>query len=139
MAKYLARHAEALPDAIVAPVPLHRWRLWSRGFNQSALIASSMAARTGQQLQQDLLIRVKPTPPLRGLGAADREKAVRAAFVVKPDHKVMIKDKDICLIDDVYTSGATANACAKALKGAGARRVFVLSWARVLNPAEDGH
>jgi predicted amidophosphoribosyltransferase len=134
MAKYLARHAEAIPHAIVAPVPLHRWRLWSRGFNQSALIASSMVARTGHRLQQDLLVRIKPTPPIRGLGAADREKVVRAAFAVNPDHFVLIKDKDVCLVDDVYTSG-----CAKALKGAGARRVFVLSWARVLNPVEDGH
>jgi ComF family protein len=139
MAKYLARHAELFPGAIIAPVPLHRWRLWSRGYNQAALIASAVAAKTGHRLQQDLLVRVKSTPPLRGLGAIEREKAVRAAFSVRPMHTAMIRQRDICLVDDVYTSGATANACARALKSAGARRVIVLSWARVLRSDDDGY
>lgn len=115
-------------DGLLVPVPLHRWRIWSRGYNQSALIASALARRIGVAVALDALKRTKATPVLRGLGASARAKAVRGAFAVSAD----VKGRTIWLVDDVYTSGATANACAKALKRAGAARVIVICWARVL-------
>lgn len=125
-------------DALLIPVPLHRWRIWSRGFNQSVLIARAVSRQTGNPLMIDILRRIKATPPLRGLGARDRAKAVRAAFAIAPEHKAALKDRQVILVDDVYTSGATANACAHMLKRAGAARVTILCWARV--PLDrDGH
>ena len=69
-------------DSILAPVPLHRWRIWRRGYNQSALIADALARRTGLEARLDLLERVKATPPLRGMGPRERREAVRGAFRV---------------------------------------------------------
>ena len=141
IARHLVRYAAAEPDAVLIPVPLHRWRIWSRGFNQSALIARSLARATGQTLLLDTLVRRKATPVLRGLGANARAKAVRGAFEVPPERKSLLSGRTVLLIDDVFTSGATAGACARVLKRAGAERVVVLCWARVLQEADDraGH
>jgi ComF family protein len=128
IAAQLKRHIGA-DEGLLIPVPLHRWRIWSRGYNQSALIASALARQMGAEVKLGALKRTKPTPVLRGLGGAARAKAVRGAFAVNGD----VKGRSILLVDDVYTSGATANACAKALKRAGAARVTILCWARVLD------
>ena len=122
--------------AIIAPVPLHRWRIWARGFNQSALIAAELGLRNHQIMVPDLLLRVKFTPKLGGLGRYERAKTVKAAFAVNEAHKGLLTGQLIVLVDDVYTSGATANACARALKKAGAHRVVILCWARVLQKDE---
>lgn len=127
----LVRHLPSQRIMIV-PVPLHRWRIWGRGFNQSALIAAEIAKLSGEMVELDLLRRVKSTPMLRGLGSVDRAKAVKSAFAVNPDYAERISGETIILVDDVYTSGATANACARALKKAGAAHVIILCWARVL-------
>ena len=126
MASVMTRHIDA--PGIVVPVPLHRWRLWSRGFNQAAAVASAMAAETGLDLQTNLLLRKRATPSLRGLSARKRADTVRGVFRVRN----RIAGGTVWLVDDVYTSGATANACAAGLKRAGADRVIVLAWARVL-------
>lgn len=118
-------------DAIVVPVPLHRWRIWRRGYNQSALIARVLARRHGLTLGIDLLQRKRATPVLRGLGRNARAKAVRGAFAVDPAQRAGVKGRRILLIDDVHTTGATANACARTLKQAGAAEVRLLCWARV--------
>jgi ComF family protein len=136
MARFMARHLDASADVVLAPVPLHRWRIWRRGYNQAALIATALARAGGQQVRLDLVDRVKPTPVLRGLGPAERRKAVRGAFRVTPRHKAWLAGRAVILIDDVYTSGATANACARALRRAGAGRIDMLCWARVVKPEQ---
>jgi ComF family protein len=128
--KALHRHQGAVDDAIVAPIPLHRWRLWSRGYNQSLLIARNL--RDPIELVPELLIRSRATPMLRGLGRLERAKAVRGAFLLNPQYADHVKGRTICLVDDVFTTGATIEACAKVLKQAGATRVIALCWARVL-------
>jgi len=124
-------------DVLLAPVPLHHWRLWRRGYNQAALIGRALARDTGQPFLPDLLIRTKATPVLRSMGPAERRKAVRGAFRVTPQHAPQVKDRAIVLIDDVYTTGATANACAAALKRAGAASVRLCCWSRVVRDDID--
>ena len=135
MAALMLRHVDA--GDLFVPVPLHRWRIWRRGYNQAALIATALARRTGGEGRLDLLERVKATPALRGLGRRARRDAVRGAFRIDRRRKEEIKGRAVTLVDDVYTSGATANACAGALRRAGAVRVNVLCWARVVR--EEDH
>ena len=132
MARFMARHLAAEEGTLVAPVPLHRWRIWRRGYNQSALVATALARRGGLETRLDLIRRVKRTPPLRGMGPRERREAVRGAFRIEPRHKAAVKGRTVLLVDDVYTSGATANACAAVLRRAGAARVDILCWARVV-------
>lgn len=133
IARHLARIAAAEGDAMLVPVPLHRWRLWRRGFNQSLAIARGVARQTGQAVADDLLVRRRATPMLRGLGRAARAEALRGAFAVPSDRRSALRGRTVLLVDDVFTSGATAGACARVLKRAGASRVVVLAWARVLD------
>ena len=139
LATLMARHLPAASEtgAVLVPVPLHRWRIWKRGYNQSALIAAALSRRSFIPWAPDLLQRVKATPPLRGLGRRERAETVRGAFRVPPHKKEELRGRTVLLIDDVYTSGATAGACAKALKRGGAARVEVLCWARVLREEAD--
>ena len=102
------------------PGAAHRWAIWRRGYNQSALIAEALARRAGLEARLDLLERVKATPPLRGMGPRERRDAVRGAFRVTGKRRAELRGKAVILVDDVYTSGATANACARILKRAGA-------------------
>jgi len=125
-----------LEGALVAPVPLHRWRIWSRGYNQAALIARALTRESGQ-LALDLVDRPKRTPPLRGLGRLARERAVAGAFRLNPAWKDDVKGRRVVLIDDVYTTGATAKGCARILKRAGATEVNLLCWARVVRDEAD--
>lgn len=129
MARLMPEDAELL-----VPVPLHRWRIWGRGFNQAALIARELSRLSGVPAELDLLRRVKATPVLRGLGARGRAKAVAGAFAMAPGARERVKGRAVVLVDDVHTSGATADACVRVLKRAGAARVTLLCWARVLDP-----
>ncbi len=116
---------------IVVPVPLHRKRLWSRRYNQSAILARHLAKHNADITYAPSLIqRTRATPPQKGLTRKERAENMRAAFLV--DIQDDLAGKSITLIDDVYTSGATLNACANALKKAGAKQVFALTIARVL-------
>jgi len=120
------------PDAeLLVPVPLHRWRLWRRGFNQAALIAIGVGALTGTPANARVLMRGRATAPLRGMGPRERRRAVRGAFTVAD--QCAVKGRVVVLVDDVHTSGATADACTAALLAAGAASVSVLCWARVLD------
>lgn len=125
-----------LAGALVAPVPLHRWRIWSRGYNQAALIARALAATEGE-LALDLVERHQRTPPLRGLGRLARERTVAGAFRLNPAWKDKVRGRRVVLIDDVYTTGATAKGCARILKRAGATQVSLLCWARVVRDEAD--
>ncbi len=134
MARYMAPLAGEVDAATrVVPVPLHRWRLWSRGFNQSGLVANELGRRWSVPVEHRLLKRVKATKPLKGLNHQQRRKAVAGAFKVEPG--VRLDGATVILIDDVLTSGSTAEACARALRKAGAGRVELISWARVVRPA----
>ncbi|TIX50105.1 ComF family protein [Alteraurantiacibacter aquimixticola] len=120
---------------LVMPVPLHRRRLWQRGYNQSALLAGEIAKARGHELLVDGLVRSKPTPSLGGLGRGERAKVLSGAIAANPRHAERIKGAQILLVDDVMTSGATSDACLKALRKAGAARVRIACFARVLDEA----
>lgn len=142
LAPMLARlMAARLPSVdaewMIVPVPLHRWRLWRRGFNQSALLAREIAQLTGAGLLVDGLIRRKATPMLGGLGRAARMRVLGGAISVNPARAALIRGKSLLLVDDVLTSGSTSEACVKALKRAGAARVRIACFARVLDEALD--
>lgn len=134
MARYMAPLIGLLPDgSVLVPVPLHRRRLWQRGFNQSALLARELSRRLGAPTDPQLLKRIKPTPPLQGMSRQQRRRTVAGAFRVAPHADVA--GRTIVLVDDVLTTGSTANACARVLQRAGAARVEFISWARVVRPA----
>ncbi|MEY2884828.1 MAG: hypothetical protein RL490_2552 [Pseudomonadota bacterium] len=121
-------------DVVLVPVPLHWQRLWQRGFNQAALLAQALARHSGATLALDALERVKPTPASKGMGRKDRIANVRGAFRVRD--RAAIVGRSVLLVDDVMTSGATANACARLLRRAGARQVNVLTFARAVREAD---
>ena len=133
MARLMARPAAPHPTALLIPVPLHRWRLWARGYNQSLLLARALSKITGQDVLPHGLVRTRRTQPLGGLGRVARRREVRRAFALRPAAISAIKGRDVILVDDVYTSGATAGACVEILKRAGAAQIRVLTWARVLD------
>ncbi len=118
---------------VVVPVPLHRWRLWSRRYNQASLLAAEIGKMTGLTLQSDLLTRTRNTRSQVGLGEVQRGRNVKGAFSVPGSRVPVIMDQRVLLVDDVLTSGATANECASVLKRAGAIHVDVLVFALVSN------
>jgi ComF family protein len=122
---------------LTVPVPLHRWRLWRRGFNQSALLAREIGRLSGARLVVDGLVRRKPTPVLGGLGRKARARALSGAIAANPSRAERLKGSRVVLVDDVMTSGATTGACVSALKRAGAEKVIVACFARVLDEALD--
>lgn len=113
---------------VIVPMPLHWRRRWSRGFNQSELLARVVSRRIGAPVL-NAMKRRKATPPQAGMTSAERRTNVAGAFEVK--RRRGIEGRHVLLIDDVLTTGATASACAGALKRAGAARVTVLTLARV--------
>ena len=138
MARMMARAGRALiADAdLLLPVPLYRWRLWQRRFNQSAYLVQEIAGISGKPWRADVLLRVKRTRSQVGLDHMARRKNVKGAFVVAPKAAGAIAGRKVLLVDDVRTTGATAEACALALKKAGAATVSLLSFALVQAPAK---
>jgi len=118
---------------IIIPVPLHRKRLFTRRYNQSALLTRILARDLSISHFTALLVRTKNTPPQQG-NLNKRFKNVSGAFRVAPKFKNKIKNKNVLLVDDVYTTGSTAENCAKSLKRAGADKVYVLTVFRVIAP-----
>ncbi|WP_309661495.1 ComF family protein [Sphingomonas sp.] len=135
MARFMAPLIEARGEGnLLVPVPLHRSRLWQRGFNQSAIVARELSRHTGIETNTSLLKRVKRTPPLKGMSLQQRRRLVVGAF--KVEDRSTLAGRTVVLVDDVLTTGSTANACARELRRAGAARVELISWARVVRPAQ---
>jgi ComF family protein len=122
---HAGRELLAEADALV-PVPLHWRRLWARRFNQSAMLAAAIAAGA--------LKRVKPTAQQVGLSRPERAANVQGAFRVPDESKAAVAGRRLVLVDDVLTSGATVDGCARTLTRAGAANVDVLIFARVADP-----
>ncbi len=113
------------------PVPLHNRRLRERRFNQSALLAREIARHSGKVFVPDMLLRMRHTVPQQGLSYKERGQNVKGAFAVGKKYLHTLSGKNILLLDDVYTSGATLNECARVLKRAKAASVSVLTVAKV--------
>lgn len=128
------RELLAEADALV-PVPLHWRRLWARRFNQSAMLAAAVSSASGVPIAAGALQRVKPTVQQVGLSRTERAANVQGAFRVPTEGKGAVTGRRLVLIDDVLTSGATVDGCARALLRAGAANVDVLVFARVAEPA----
>lgn len=111
------------PDVII-PVPLHEKKLKMRGYNQAELLARELSLLTGIKTDSKLLVRQKNTKALKTLDESERIKNLKNAFNITRD---VVKYKKVLLVDDIYTTGATADGCAAVLKQAGAERVYILS------------
>ena len=135
-ARWLAKTgAELLADAdLIVPVPLYPSRLWWRRFNQSAMLALAVGRLTGIPVDCAVLNRVRRTASQVGLTADQRRRNVAGAFRVGQSRAGRVRKAKLVVIDDVITAGATAEACARSLKRAGAARVDILALARVVEP-----
>lgn len=136
MGRWMARAGNELlaeADALL-PVPLHWRRLWARRFNQAAALAEAIAALSAVPVMHGAINRVRATPQQVGLSRPERAGNVQGAFRVPAERKADIAGKRLVLVDDVLTSGATVDACARALLRAGAAHVDVLVFARVVAP-----
>ena len=138
MARMMARAGrDLLTEAdVIVPVPLYRWRLWQRRFNQSAYLAKELARLSGRAWRPDVVFRQRRTQSQVGLDLSQRRRNVKGAFVVSAAATGLVAGKTVVLIDDVRTTGATAESCAEALQAVGAAKVNLLTFALVLTPAK---
>ncbi len=138
LAKYFSKlmtkqAEEILPDIdFIAPIPLHKIRILKRKYNQSALLAKNIAKQSDKKLIIDLLIRTKNNKPQAHLDQKARQKNVAGIFKLKEKYFNSIKEKNILLIDDVITTGATVESCCKVLKKAGVNKIYVLTLAKTI-------
>lgn len=134
MAGWMLRAAEGAVDAAdaIIPVPLHRFRLIWRKFNQSAELARALATLSGNPVLIDAVRRTRRTRRQIGLGPRAREENVRGAFAITPEGREALFGRRVVLVDDVYTTGATVSAVTRVLKRAGVADVTVLTFARAL-------
>lgn len=132
-APWLARAGRGImaEDAVLVPVPLHRWRLAARRFNQSALLAHWLGRQTGKEVATRALTRAVATPPLQGKDREERFAALQGTIRAEPGAAAQVAGRQVVLIDDVMTSGATLTAAAEALAASRPRQIVVLTLARV--------
>lgn len=138
-AAWLARAgADLIAEAeLVAPVPLHPIRLFTRRYNQAALLCQALGRLSGLPVVPDLMVRRRHTPSQGRLSAAARRRNVSGAFAVHPARRARLQGRRVLLVDDVMTTGATVTACAKVLRRGGAAAVDVLVLARVIRPSRE--
>ena len=134
MGRWMARAGHELLAEADALVPLHWRRLWARRFNQSAALAGIVAGQADVPVLHAALARIRSTAQQVGLSKDQRSVNVQGAFQVLPERKADVKGRRLILVDDVLTSGATVDTCARALRRAGAAHVDVLVFARVVAP-----
>jgi ComF family protein len=127
-----ARHVAAAD--LIVPVPLHRFRLWQRRFNQAAYLARAIAGLSERPVDCGLLTRVKRTRQQVGLTADARHKNVRRAFEIDPEKRHLVDGKRVVLVDDVRTTGATLASASQVLRDSGAIHICVLTFALVVGP-----
>ncbi len=136
LAKYFAelmfkQAKEILPNIdFIAPIPLHKFRILQRKYNQSALLAKNIAALADKKTLLDLLVRTKNNKPQASLNQKERKQNVAGIFKVREKYLAEIKGKNILLIDDVITTGATVESCCKILKKSGIKKIYVLTLAK---------
>jgi ComF family protein len=131
LAEIYRRNETIFAADVVVPVPLHRWRLLARRFNQAAEIARPLARMAGLAYAPEVIIRRRATPTQGGRSGSGRRRNVAGAFAAPPKAWPRIEGRRFVLVDDVLTTGATVEACARVLKAAGAARVHVAAVARV--------
>jgi ComF family protein len=120
---------------VLVPVPLHRWRLWQRGFNQAAMLARELATLGKGEVAVAALVRHRRTPNLGGLGREARERVLTGAIKLNPVEGQRLAGRHVILVDDVLTSGATSRACIAAIQQARPVSIAVACFARV----DDAH
>jgi len=133
-AGWMARAGAAMVDSadIITAVPLHRWRLVRRRYNQAAILANAIGGQRGKLVIPDLLVRRRATPSQGHLGPSQRQRNVAGAFALHSGRTQVVAGARILLIDDVLTTGATAESCVRTLRSAGATAVDLLVLARVV-------
>ena len=138
LARLMLARIPPLEDSwLVVPVPLHHWRIWRRGFNQSAQLARRIVRARGLPLMIDGLVRRKRTPSLGGLDKRRHTEVLRGAIVARSKRRELLEGASVLLVNDVLTSGATSDACVRALHKAGVAKVRIACFARVLDEAID--
>lgn len=139
LARYLAIAAADMidTDRLLVPVPLHRRRLFTRRYNQAALLARALGRMTGAGVLIDALERPRATPPLEGAGRERRQALMRGAIGVRAGRARAVAGRHVIVVDDVMTTGATLAACTHSLLAAGAARVDVIAVARACGQQEQ--
>ena len=131
-------YASAAPlieeDTVIIPVPLHRFRLLRRRFNQAAILAQKLGKLSKRSVYVDALRRVKPTKTQKNMSREERFQNLDNSMILSPRFKDQLKDKSVLLVDDVMTTGATLSACAEICRASGAKKVNVVTFARVARP-----
>lgn len=118
---------------LIVPVPIHRKRRDERGFNQAEILASGLAGRIGVRYNDRILVRTRETAAMKSLSAVERRENLRGVFCVPERYRGSAEGRNILLVDDIYTTGATADACSQVLKEAGASKCFIYSFASAPN------
>ena len=132
LAAWMHRAGDFLADAdALIPVPLHRWRLFRRRYNQSAILARQVGAMAAKPVWMDGLHRIRATPSQGHRKRKERQENVRGAFTVPAARREAVQGKTLVLVDDVLTTGATVEECTRVLLAAGAKQIHVLTLSRV--------